>query len=45
MTGAAWDDDAHLWQLSTAAGDELAARHVVGATDVLTKPKPPEVPD
>jgi cation diffusion facilitator CzcD-associated flavoprotein CzcO len=40
---AAFDDDAHLWRLSTAEGEELTARHVVGATGVFTKPKPPDI--
>jgi len=44
VTGAAWDEDAHLWRLATAGGDTVTARHVVGATGVLTKPKPPELP-
>jgi cation diffusion facilitator CzcD-associated flavoprotein CzcO len=44
ITAAAFDDAAHVWRLRTAAGGEVVARHVVGATGVLTKPKPPEVP-
>ena len=44
VTEATWDDGAHLWQLSTATGDIVKARHVIGATGVFTKPKPPEVP-
>ncbi|MGI8579996.1 MAG: flavin-containing monooxygenase [Solirubrobacteraceae bacterium] len=44
VTDATWDDQNHLWRLSTAAGDTVTARHVVGATGVLTKPKPPDIP-
>ena len=44
VTAAAWDDDAHVWQLTTQTGETITARHVVGATGVLTKPKPPEIP-
>jgi cation diffusion facilitator CzcD-associated flavoprotein CzcO len=44
VTAATWDDDAHLWRLETAAGDTLTTRHVIGATGVLTKPKPPDIP-
>ncbi len=41
---AQFDDDAHLWQLETEAGDQISARFVIGATGVLTQPKPPEIP-
>ncbi|UUY05522.1 NAD(P)/FAD-dependent oxidoreductase [Svornostia abyssi] len=44
VTSAVFDDDRHLWRLGTAAGDEITARHVIGATGVLTQPKPPEIP-
>ncbi len=44
VTEATWDDADHLWRLQTAGGDTVGARHVVGATGVLTKPKPPEIP-
>ncbi len=44
VTAACFDDDAHLWELSTAAGGTITARHVIGATGVLTQPKPPAIP-
>jgi cation diffusion facilitator CzcD-associated flavoprotein CzcO len=44
VTGAAFDDDAHLWRLQTSTGEEITARFVVGATGVLTQPKPPDIP-
>ena len=44
VTAATFDDATHLWHLRTAAGDELTARHVIGATGVLTQPKPPDIP-
>jgi cation diffusion facilitator CzcD-associated flavoprotein CzcO len=44
VVGAAFDDAAHVWRLATAAGEELTARYVVGATGVFTKPKPPDIP-
>jgi cation diffusion facilitator CzcD-associated flavoprotein CzcO len=44
ITSATFDDDAHLWRLATANGDEITARFVIGATGVLTKPKPPDIP-
>ncbi|HVE69529.1 MAG TPA: NAD(P)/FAD-dependent oxidoreductase [Solirubrobacteraceae bacterium] len=44
VTGAAWDDAEHVWRLDTDRGEPLTARHVIGATGVLTKPKPPEIP-
>jgi cation diffusion facilitator CzcD-associated flavoprotein CzcO len=43
VTGAAFDDVRHVWSLSTAGGDTITARHVVGATGVLTQPRPPEI--
>jgi cation diffusion facilitator CzcD-associated flavoprotein CzcO len=44
VNGATWDEHRHLWQLSTAQGDTIEARYVVGATGVFTKPKPPQIP-
>jgi len=43
ITGAAFDDDRHLWKLSTDSGETISARHVIGATGVLTQPKPPGI--
>jgi cation diffusion facilitator CzcD-associated flavoprotein CzcO len=44
VTGATWDDADHRWRLDVEGGAPLTARHVVGATGLLTKPKPPDVP-
>jgi len=44
VTGASFDDDEHLWRLATSAGDEVTARFVIGATGVLSQPKPPDIP-
>ncbi|MEX2195080.1 MAG: NAD(P)/FAD-dependent oxidoreductase [Thermoleophilaceae bacterium] len=44
VTGARWDDAERNWRLETAGGEKIAARHVIGATGVLTKPKPPDIP-
>src|SRR4051794_24387924 len=44
VTGATWDARDALWRLWAAGPDTLAARHVIGATGVLTKPKPPDIP-
>lgn len=44
VAGARFDDDAHLWRLRLASGEELSARHVIMATGVLTKPRPPGIP-
>jgi cation diffusion facilitator CzcD-associated flavoprotein CzcO len=43
VTKATFDDDAHLWRLTTAAGEELTTRFAIGATGVLTQPKPPDI--
>jgi cation diffusion facilitator CzcD-associated flavoprotein CzcO len=44
VVAATFDDDAHLWLLETADGEEITTRFIVGATGVLTKPKAPEIP-
>lgn len=44
VTGAAWDEAERCWRLDVEGGEPVAARHVIGATGVLTKPKPPEIP-
>jgi cation diffusion facilitator CzcD-associated flavoprotein CzcO len=44
VTSAAWDEEDHLWRLETSRGGPLTARHVVGATGVLTKPRKPDIP-
>jgi cation diffusion facilitator CzcD-associated flavoprotein CzcO len=44
VTGAAFDEDAHAWTLTTHDGEEIVARHVIDATGVLTQPKLPEIP-
>jgi cation diffusion facilitator CzcD-associated flavoprotein CzcO len=43
VVGAAFDEADHLWRLTTAGGEELSARFVVGATGVFTQPKPPDI--
>jgi cation diffusion facilitator CzcD-associated flavoprotein CzcO len=43
IVGAAFDDDSDLWRLRTSTGEELTARFVIGATGVLTQPKPPDI--
>jgi cation diffusion facilitator CzcD-associated flavoprotein CzcO len=43
VTRATFDDDEHLWRLETAGGEEITARYVIGATGVLTQPKPPAI--
>ena len=44
ITGATWDEGERLWHLDANGGEPVRARHVVGATGVLTKPKPPDIP-
>lgn len=43
VDGATFDEDADVWHLTTTAGDELVARHVIDATGVLTIPKRPDI--
>jgi cation diffusion facilitator CzcD-associated flavoprotein CzcO len=44
VSGVAFDDERHLWCLTTADGSALTARFLVGATGVFTQPKPPDIP-
>lgn len=44
VTGAAFDDDTHTWELTTATGETFRVRHVIDATGVLTQPKLPDIP-
>jgi cation diffusion facilitator CzcD-associated flavoprotein CzcO len=44
VVAATFDDRSHLWRLTTAGGEEVTARFVVGATGVFSKPKPPDIP-
>lgn len=41
---ASFDQDNHLWRLELEGGESLTARHVVGATGIFTRPKPPDIP-
>ncbi|MGW4831346.1 flavin-containing monooxygenase [Amycolatopsis japonica] len=43
VVSAIFDDETHLWRLETAEGWSMTARFVVGATGVLTQPKPPDI--
>ncbi|MCW3041281.1 MAG: Conserved putative rane protein [Solirubrobacterales bacterium] len=44
VLSARFDDEAQLWHLELSGDEHLTARFVVGATGVLTQPKPPEIP-
>ncbi len=43
VTGAAWDDDAQVWRLDTAAGP-FTARLLVAAPGALSEPSVPSIP-
>lgn len=43
INGATFDEAADCWRLSTTSGETLSARHVIGATGVLTQPKKPDI--
>ena len=45
ITEAEWDEGEHVWRLRSDGGEEVVARYVIGATGVLTQPKPPDIPD
>lgn len=41
---ADWDETAQLWQVTTADGARLTARHVIFATGALAVPRMPDIP-
>jgi cation diffusion facilitator CzcD-associated flavoprotein CzcO len=43
VTEAEWDEGERRWLLETDGGPPVAARHVIGATGVLTQPKAPDI--
>jgi len=43
VTGVTFEDDTHMWRLETAAGDELTARYVIGATGIFNEPRLPDI--
>ncbi|MBJ8339867.1 NAD(P)/FAD-dependent oxidoreductase [Antrihabitans sp. YC3-6] len=43
VTEAHFDETNNFWRLVLADGSELRVRHIVGATGVLTQPKPPQI--
>ncbi len=44
INAAVFDEQGGFWRLATTDGGQLTARHVIGATGVLTQPKKPEIP-
>ncbi len=44
VASAEYDEHDDLWRLETTEGDTLTARFIIGASGVLTQPKPPDVP-
>ncbi|WP_019808100.1 flavin-containing monooxygenase [Saccharomonospora halophila] len=44
LTGARWDTDEHRWYISTAAGEEFVARHLVCGVGALHIPQIPHLP-
>ncbi|MEV6773723.1 NAD(P)/FAD-dependent oxidoreductase [Nocardia sp. NPDC051030] len=44
ITGAHFDEEAHLWRFTTEDGRTGTARYVISAVGGLTQPKPPNIP-
>jgi cyclohexanone monooxygenase len=44
LTGAHWNDDAHLWDITTDDGQKLSCRYLVSAAGPLSRPYLPEFP-
>jgi cation diffusion facilitator CzcD-associated flavoprotein CzcO len=43
VSGASFDEDDHLWAVTTRDGESMTARHLIDATGVLTNPKLPDI--
>jgi len=43
VTSARFDEQGDRWLLETDDGKRISARYVIGATGVLTQPKPPDI--
>ncbi|HET7052343.1 MAG TPA: NAD(P)/FAD-dependent oxidoreductase [Solirubrobacterales bacterium] len=44
VVSASYDEEGHFWRLDIAEGPALSARHLVGATGILSQPKPLDIP-
>ena len=44
VTGAAWNEDTHRWEIGIADGAPVAARFLITATGFLSQPKAPDIP-
>ena len=44
VAGAQWDEDAHVWRISTDTGTTVTARWLVMATGSLSQPNLPDIP-
>jgi cation diffusion facilitator CzcD-associated flavoprotein CzcO len=43
ITSATFDETRHVWELTTDTGERIAARHLIDASGVLTRPKRPDI--
>ncbi len=43
INGATFDDEAHLWHLTSEEGEEITTRFVIGATGVFNEPRLPDI--
>ncbi len=44
VVGATFDEQAHAWRITTASGEAVSARFMIGATGVFTQPTLPDIP-
>ena len=44
VTGARWDEDDNVWQVSLTDGEQLQARFLITATGFLSQPHTPDIP-
>jgi cation diffusion facilitator CzcD-associated flavoprotein CzcO len=43
ITKATFDESRHVWEIETGGGGRMTARHMIDASGVLTRPKPPDI--
>jgi len=44
VESARFDEESNLWHITTAGGETITTRFMIGATGVFSQPKPPEIP-
>ncbi|MGL5442603.1 MAG: flavin-containing monooxygenase, partial [[Mycobacterium] stephanolepidis] len=45
VIAARFDDDEHVWTITTAGGESIVVRYLIDATGFLSQPKQPDIPN